>query len=137
MITNYNKSKETPMGDENKHKTVYSLKVTPRGDETIENLSCYLSILKNKNFPFGEFNNYILIHGVEPEWAVLEFFPYSKDVHIFASEYKTYEQALDAAIKHLNESGLDVTPFDLEKLVNKVKIKTRFKTDKGLFVDYS
>jgi len=120
MKLNY-ESKETQKEDENKPKTKYFLKVTPRGDEDIESLSFNVSRLKNVPlpFPFGEFNNYILIHGVEPEYVIVEFFPKSKDVHLFADKYKTCKQALDAAIKHLNkEEGLDATPFDLENLIN-------------------
>ncbi|PIN78742.1 hypothetical protein COY26_04890 [Candidatus Woesearchaeota archaeon CG_4_10_14_0_2_um_filter_33_10] len=126
MVTNYNKSKETPKEDENKPKTKYFLKVTPRGDETIESLSFNLLKLKNKNFPFGEFNNYILINDVEPELGFLEFFPKSKDVNIFADKYKTSEQALNAAIKKLNKAGLDAAPFDLEALINKTSIRSIF-----------
>ena len=107
------------MEPEYKPKTTYFLKVTPGRDEDIENLSFIISQLKDRKFPFGEFNNYILIHGVEPECVVVEFFPKSKDVHLFADKYKTCKQALDAAIKHLNkEEGLDATPFDLENLIN-------------------
>jgi len=122
MVTNYNKSKETPKEDENKPKTKYFLKVTPRGDETIESLSFNLLKLKNKNLSFGEFNDYVSSkYGIEPEFAVLEFFPNSKDLYPFACKYKTCEQALDAAINHLNKEGLDAAPFDLEALINKIK----------------
>ena len=120
MILNYNESKETPKEDKNKPKTRYFLKVTLTGDEPTENLSCDLLKLKNKNFPFGEFNNCVSSkYGIEPEYEVVEFFPKSKDVHIFADKYETCEQALDAAIKHLNKEGLDATPFDLEALIDK------------------
>ena len=134
------KSKGTPKEDENKPKTKYFLKVTPMEDETYnENIISELLKLKGENFPFGEFKNFVSNkYGcIKGECAVVEFFPKSKDVHIFASGYKTCEQALDAAITHLNEKGLDATPFDLEKLVNNVKIKPSFKNDKGLFVNYS
>ena len=140
MEPNY-KSKETQKEDENKPKTKYFLKVTPMEDETYnENIISELLKLKGENFPFGEFKNLVSnkYSCIKGEWAVIEFLPYSKDVHIFAKEYKTCEQALDAAIKHLNdESGLDATPFDLEKLVNNIKIKPHFKNDKSLFVNYS
>ncbi len=128
MISNYNKSKETPKEDENKPKTKYFLKVTPRGDETIESLSGELLKLKNKNFPFGEFNDYVSSEydPIKPEWGVVEFFPKSKDVHPFACKYKTCEQALDAAIKKLNKYGLDAIPFDLEALINKTSIRSIF-----------
>ena len=127
MKLNY-ESKETQKEDENKPKTKYFLKVTPRGDEDIESLSFNVSRLKNVPlpFPFGEFNNYILIHGVEPEYVIVEFFPKSKDVHLFACEYKTCEQALDAAIKHLNKEGLDAAPVELEGLINRTSIRSLF-----------
>jgi len=127
MKLNY-ESKETQKEDENKPKTKYFLKVTPRGDEDIESLSFNVSRLKNVPlpFPFGEFNNYILINDVEPELGFLEFFPKSKDVNIFADKYKTSEQALNAAIKKLNKAGLDAAPFDLEALINKTSIRSIF-----------
>jgi len=137
MEPNY-KHKEVSMGDENKPKATYFLKITPKEDEDIESLGFNLLNLKNKKFAFGEFNNYILSsNSIEPEYALVEFFPNSRDVNIFADKYKTCRHALDAAITHLNEKGLDATPFDLGKLVNNIKIKHHFKNDKGLFVDYS
>lgn len=116
------------MEPEYKPKTTYFLKVTPGRDEDIENLSFIISQLKDRKFPFGEFNNYISSpYGIEPECVVVEFFPYSKDVHIFAKEYETCEQALDAAIKHLNkEEGLDATPFDLEGLIYRTSLRSLF-----------
>ena len=118
----------------------YFLKVTPMEDETYnENIISELLKLKGENFPFGEFKNFVSNrYGcIKGEWATVEFFPKSKDLYPFACKYKTCEQALDAAIKHLNKAGLDAVPFDLEKLVNNIKIKPSFKNDKGLFVDYT
>ena len=138
MISNY-QHKGTPKEDENKPKTKYFLKVTPRGDETIESLSSNLSKLKNNKFSFGEFNDHIISsqYGIKPECGIVEFLPKSRDVYLFSCKYETCEQALDAAIKDLNKDGLDAVPFDLEKLVNNIKIKPSFKNDKGLFVNYS
>ncbi|GEM_PF-4335044 len=108
-------------------KKMYFLRVTPRGDETIEILSFDLSRLKNKTFPFGEFNNYISSpYGIEPEYAIVEFFPKSRDVHLFPEEYETCKQALDAAIRHLKKEGLDAAPVELEALINRTSLRSFF-----------
>ncbi|MEK6925572.1 MAG: hypothetical protein AABW71_05040 [Nanoarchaeota archaeon] len=117
------------MANNTEYKPDY-LKVTPKGkDDRFRALGGVLrehsQIIQRANRSiepdprmFGYFNELFRTGN----WLVLKFDAYSADLGIEGREtaYSTRAQALNAAIRHLDNEGYEAKPFDLEGMINKV-----------------
>ncbi len=106
------------MADQAQYKSDY-LKLEPKepmgyiGDKMVD--------LENSILPFGFFSSHILNSG-GTRWAVLRFDPYSRDLNS-GDQYETRQAALNDALAHLDQKGFYASPFDLENLIDCVKIQ--------------